>query len=151
MGLSRKSIFSAQYTAWYPSHHVPLNPLIIYWQGGECNSTLREASQIKSHQSDFCCVTADHSWEASHFPSLDAWVGSVMRCGDQRATLCFDFAKENFFRHAGRERELDQRASRWPFSWILRCQRNGSDLEQWYGSGFGELDCGFVSINFIEF
>lgn len=88
VGLSRESIFSAQYTVWYPSHHVLLNPLIIYWQGGECNSTLREASQIKSHQSDFCCVTADHSREASHFPSLDAWAGSVMRCVEISVSHC---------------------------------------------------------------
>lgn len=150
VGLSRKSIFSAQYTVWYPSHHVPLNTLIIYWQGGECNSTLREASQIKSHQSEFCCVTADHSWEASHFPSLDAWAGSVMRGGDQHVRLCFDFTKRIFLPHAGRGRKLDQRVSQWPFSCILRYQRNGSDLEDWYGSGFSYLDCGFVSIHFIE-
>lgn len=148
MGLSGKSIFSAQHTVWYPSHHVLLNPLIIYWQGGECNSTLREASQIKSHQSDFCCVTADHSWEASHFPSLDAWAGSVMRRGDQRVTLCFDSAKEYFFSAQQRGRKLDRWASRWPFSRIPRYQRNWKWFRTliWVGSWVNWT----VSINFIE-
>lgn len=76
--LSGKSIFSVQYAVWYPSHRVLLNPLITYWQGSECNSTLKEASQIKSHQSDLGCVTADHSWKASPSQNPDAWAGSVM-------------------------------------------------------------------------
>lgn len=52
------------------------------------------------------------------------------------------FRQRIFLRRAARGRKLDQRASRWPFSWILRYQRNGSDLEHWYGSwGLSQLGC----------
>lgn len=57
---------------------------------------MKEASEIKSHQSYFRFEAADHSWKASHWQSPGAWAGFIMPCVDQRDTLYLHFNKDQW-------------------------------------------------------